>query len=75
MSEFKNVELIKCFVPDVQPQVKTDQIAYLHIDMNSAAPESAAVEYFWSKLVPGAIILLDDYAYTGTSPKSTRWTN
>jgi hypothetical protein len=69
LSEFKNAELIKGFVPDVLPQVKTDQIAYLHIDMNSAAPEIAAIEYFWNKLVPGAVILLDDYAFFGYEPQ------
>jgi hypothetical protein len=69
LSEFKNAELIKGFVPDVLPQVETDRIAYLHIDMNSAAPEIAALEYFWNKLVPGAVILLDDYAYVGYEPQ------
>jgi hypothetical protein len=69
LSEFKNAELIKGFVPDVLPQVKTDKVAYLHIDMNSAAPEIAALEYFWNKLVPGAIILLDDYGFADYVPQ------
>ncbi len=33
--------------------------------MNSAPPEVAAFNGLWEKLVPGAIILLDDYAYAG----------
>jgi macrocin-O-methyltransferase TylF-like protien len=68
LAEFKNAELIKGFVPDVLPQVQTEQVAYLHIDMNSAAAEVAALEYFWNKLVPGAVVLLDDYAYFGYQP-------
>jgi macrocin-O-methyltransferase TylF-like protien len=65
LAEFKNAELIKGFVPDVLPQAQTDRVAYLHIDMNSAAPEVAALEHFWNRLVPGAVVLLDDYAYFG----------
>jgi hypothetical protein len=69
VSEFKNVELIKGSVPDVLSSVKTDRVSYLHLDMNSAAPEIAALRFFWGKLVPGAVILLDDYAFAGYEPQ------
>jgi hypothetical protein len=69
LAEFKNAKLIKGFIPDVLPQAQTDQVAYLHIDMNSAVPEVASLEYFWNKLVPGAVVLLDDYAYFGYQPQ------
>jgi hypothetical protein len=29
--------------------------------MNIALPERAALEYFWPKLVSGAVVVLDDY--------------
>jgi hypothetical protein len=32
--------------------------------MNCAEPEIAAANYFWDRLVPGAVILLDDYGYS-----------
>ena len=31
--------------------------------MNIAAPEVAALEFFWDKLVIGAVVLLDDYGF------------
>ena len=31
--------------------------------MNNAKSEIAAIEYLWDKLVVGAIVVLDDYAY------------
>lgn len=37
-------------------------MAYLHIDMNCAPPEVAALRFFWPRLTPGAFVLLDDYA-------------
>ena len=34
-------------------------------DMNCVQPEIAAAEYFWERLVPGAVMLLDDYGHAG----------
>jgi O-methyltransferase len=62
-AEFPNVEIIKGIVPEVLPEVKTEKVCYLSIDMNCAEPEIAAAEYFWDKLVKGAIIVLDDYGW------------
>ena len=60
---FKNVELIKGMVPDTLSQCKAEKLAYLSIDMNVAEPEIAAANYFWDKLVPGAVVILDDYGF------------
>jgi O-methyltransferase len=62
-SDFSNVKLIRGPVPDTLEQVKAEKVAYLSIDMNSKLPEIAAAEYFWDKLVPGAIVVLDDYGF------------
>jgi len=40
-----------------------DKVAYLSIDMNAAYPERQAMEFFWDKLVSGAVIVLDDYGW------------
>lgn len=61
--KFHNVQLIKGRVPEVLPQVRADKVAYLSIDMNCKAPEVAAIEYFWDKLVDGAVVLFDDYGF------------
>lgn len=44
-------------------QVKNDKISFLSIDLNCAAPEIAAADFFWDKLVNGASIVLDDYGW------------
>jgi O-methyltransferase len=38
-------------------------IAFLSIDMNCAAPEIAAAEFFWPQMTSGAPIVLDDYGF------------
>lgn len=62
-SQWKNIELVIGPIPETLNKVKTDKIAYLHLDMNCSPPEVAAFNYFWEKLVPGAMVLLDDYTY------------
>jgi hypothetical protein len=57
------VVIIRGVIPDTLPQVKAAKVCYLSIDMNCVAPEIAAAEYFWDKLVPGAVIVLDDYGW------------
>jgi hypothetical protein len=60
---YPSATLVRGLIPDTLPQVTSERIAYLHIDMNIAAPEVAAAEYFWPRLTPGAILLLDDYGF------------
>lgn len=64
-SEWRNVTIVEGAIPETLEQVKADRVAFLHIDLNCAAPEIAALEYFWDRLVTGAPVLLDDYAYAG----------
>ncbi len=64
-SEWPNARVVQGAVPDTLSLVDTDQIAFAHIDMNCAPPEIAAAEFIWPILTPGALVLLDDYAYRG----------
>jgi hypothetical protein len=66
---FANVEVIRGTVPEILPQVKAKCVSYLSIDMNSAAPERAALEFFWDKLASGAAVVLDDYGFRGYEPQ------
>jgi O-methyltransferase len=58
-----NAEVIRGTVPDTLSNVQTNRVAFLSIDMNCVAPEVAAMEFFWDKLVSGAVIVIDDYGY------------
>jgi O-methyltransferase len=61
---FPGVQLVRGVVPDTLSQVTADAICYLSLDMNNAAPEIAAAEHFWDRLVSGGIIVLDDYGWS-----------
>jgi hypothetical protein len=62
-SSYPNVHLVKGSVPETLSSVEIGKVSYLSLDMNCAPPELAAAEYFWDKLVPGGMILLDDYGF------------
>ncbi len=57
-------QIIKGVIPDTLSEVTTDKICYLSIDLNNTAPEIAAAEHFWDRLVNGGMIVLDDYGWT-----------
>ena len=62
-SDYPNVKLIKGSIPDILPLVKSKKIAFLSLDMNCAYPTVCAIDHFWDRLVSGAVIVCDDYAW------------
>jgi O-methyltransferase len=62
-----NVEIIKGAVPETLVKVESKRVSYLSIDMNCVAPEIAALEFFWDKIVSGGVIILDDYGYANST--------
>ena len=64
-ADFETARIVKGSVPDVLTEIKTESVAYLSIDMNCVAPEIAAIEYFWPKLLHGGVVVLDDYGWQG----------
>lgn len=62
---YRNVHVIQGRVPEVLHARAPEKVAFLHLDMNSAPAELAALEFFWERLVPGALVLLDDYGWRG----------
>jgi len=70
---FPNARLVRGILPDSFTETSIDQIAYLSIDLNNADAEMATIERLWPKLSPGAIVVLDDYAFTGYESQFHAW--
>lgn len=64
-SDVPNARIIAGRVPGSFDQGEPEQIALLHIDMNSVEPESATLKRFYDRVVPGGVILFDDYGAGG----------
>jgi hypothetical protein len=69
-AEWPTATVVQGTVPDVLHTVSFRGVAFLHLDMNCALPERAALEFFWDLLSPGGIVLLDDYAYFGNESQA-----
>jgi hypothetical protein len=61
-AEWPNAVVVQGRVPEVLSTLEIPHVAFLHIDLNCAYPECAALAYFWPRLSPGALVLFDDYA-------------
>jgi hypothetical protein len=68
-SQWPHASVIQGEVPGVLSQLPVTKVAFVHLDMNSATPECAALEFFWPLLSSRGLILLDDYAYFQSNPQ------
>jgi len=57
------VKVIKGYVPESFEQGFPEQIAFAHIDLNQAPAEVEALKRIVPRMVPGSILVLDDYGW------------
>jgi O-methyltransferase len=62
---YSNIKIIKGLIPEVLNQLPKSPIGFLHIDLNNADAESAALQYLMGRLVSGSVIVFDDYGGVG----------
>ncbi len=58
---YPNVQVTKGVVPEVFDSVVPEQIAFLHLDLNAGAAETAALDRLLPLLSDGALVVLDDF--------------
>ncbi|NKB77738.1 MAG: dTDP-6-deoxy-L-hexose 3-O-methyltransferase [Gammaproteobacteria bacterium] len=62
---FQNIELVKGNVFDTLPKYLSDypetRLSFLHLDMDVKEPTDFALEHLYDRVVPGGLIVLDDY--------------
>jgi len=61
LKDYPNIELIQGWVPEVLSSQPERSYRFVHIDLDLYEPIKGAVEYFLSRMVPGGIIISDDY--------------
>ncbi|MCS6812187.1 MAG: TylF/MycF family methyltransferase [Cyanobacteria bacterium] len=60
---FSNVKVIQGILPDVLAEDSPQQIAFLHIDLNSPLAEVGVLDALFDRVVPGGVIVFDDYGW------------
>ncbi|UTP39764.1 TylF/MycF family methyltransferase [Phenylobacterium sp. LH3H17] len=64
-----NVIVTKGRVPDTLAQAAPDKIALLHLDLNNADAEIGTLELLFDRIVPGGILVLDDFGWLAYQPQ------
>lgn len=67
LAQFSNYKAYKGWIPDRFSEISDKQICFLHIDVDLYEPTKDSLEYFYPRLVPNGVILMDDYG-TSTCP-------
>ena len=70
---FPNAKLVRGTLPESFAEVQIDRIAYLSIDMNNANAERESIEAIWPRLVAGAVVVIDDYAFARCEEQYAMW--
>jgi hypothetical protein len=60
-ADFPNVEFHKGWIPDVLATLPEARWSFVHVDVDLYAPTRACLEFFLPRLVPGGVIVCDDY--------------
>ena len=61
--EFDNVIVTQGMVPQSLEINCPEKIAFMHLDLNNAEAEIGALEILFERMVPGAVLVLDDYGW------------
>lgn len=70
---YPNCELVRGALPGTIEENGPEAIAYLSIDLNSATFERQTIEALWPRIVPGAVIVIDDYAFQHHDRQYRMW--
>ena len=60
---YRVVSIIKGSVPSTLKYTDVKRVCFLSIDMNCVKPEISAFRFFWPRLSPGGVVILDDYGF------------
>jgi len=60
---YRNVKVIRGFLPEALDVCGPDRIGFLHVDLNSPRAEVAVLERLFERVLPGGGIVFDDYGW------------
>lgn len=64
LKDFPQCRFHRGWIPDCFAGLESRQFAMVHVDVDLYEPTLAAFEFFYPRLVPGAVMVCDDYGFT-----------
>jgi hypothetical protein len=56
--------VLKGWIPEVFSEASIERLVFAHVDVDIHDPTRASFEYFYDLVVPGGVIVCDDYGFT-----------
>jgi O-methyltransferase len=63
---YGNIDVVQGRVPEVLAETSPAAISLMHIDLNNATAEIAALDTLYPRLSPGGVIVFDDYGWSSS---------
>jgi len=63
---YGNITVTKGRVPEIFAETSPDVVAFIHIDLNNATAELGALDALYPRLVPGGVIVFDDFCWSAS---------
>jgi len=63
LSEFKFVRYYKGWIPERFDEVAELKFLFVHIDVDLHDPVLESLKFFWPRMLPGGVVVLDDYGF------------
>lgn len=63
LSPFPVCQIVKGWIPESLAVAANHRFRFVHVDVDLAQPTLDVLEFFYDRMVPGGIILFDDYGF------------
>jgi hypothetical protein len=60
---FPSIHIKKGWIPDRFSEVSDQKFKFVHIDVDLYEPTRESLKFFYDRMVPGGIIIMDDYGF------------
>ncbi len=65
LAPFPGIEYFPGWIPDAFAKAGGASCRFVHVDVDLYRPTKDSLEHFWPRLVPGALMVCDDYNWPG----------
>jgi len=63
LSNFRNVCFKKGWIPHRFSEIRNNRFAFVHIDVDLKQPTKDSISFFYPRMSPGGVIVIDDYGF------------
>ncbi len=63
LAKYENIQYRKGYIPDRFDEDSSFKFKFVHVDVDLYQPTRDSIEFFYDHMVPGGIILCDDYGF------------